>query len=71
MAGFQGVMSAPPKAHQQASAQLNALALQKSDVRTNFTVRGYVFFPKGEYKQLQIVLVDSESGNTEILNRAW
>ena len=70
-AGFQGVMAGQSKADQQANAQINALALQQSEVRTNFTVSGYVFFPKGEYKQLQIVLVDGESGNTEVVNRPW
>jgi hypothetical protein len=35
-------------------------------VRRDFTVSGYVFFPKGDYKQLQVLLVDGETGNTEV-----
>jgi hypothetical protein len=34
-------------------------------------VSGYVFFPKGDYKQLQVLLVDSETGNTEVIDRPW
>jgi len=70
-AGMQRVTQGVSKADREATTQLNALALQQSDVRTNFTVSGYVFFPKGDYKQLQILLVDGESGNTEIVNRPW
>jgi hypothetical protein len=70
-AGMHGVMAGPAKADRQAQMQLNALALQPAEVRRNFTVSGYVFFPKGDYKQLQIVLIDGESGDTEVMNRAW
>jgi hypothetical protein len=70
-AGIQGAMAGQQKADQQASTQLNALALQQTDVRRNFTVSGYVFFPKGDYKQLQLVLVDGESGDTEVVSRPW
>lgn len=70
-AGIQGAMAGQSKADQQAATQLNALALQPSDVRRNFTVSGYVFFPKGDYRQLQFVLVDGESGDTEVVSRPW
>ena len=64
-------MAGPEKADQQAQMQLNALALQPAEVRRNFTVSGYVFFPKGDYRQLQIVLIDGESGDTQVINHAW
>ena len=67
----QGAFAGPGKANQQAKDQLTALALEQSDVRNNFTVSGYVFFPKGDYKQLQLLMVDNESGNTEIIERPW
>lgn len=70
-AGIQGVTAGASKADQQADTQLKALALQPGEVRRNFTVSGYVFFPKGDYKQLQMVLVDGESGDTEVINRPW
>ncbi len=66
-----GAIGGPGKAHAQANEQITALALQGENVRTNFTVSGYVFFPKGDYKQIQLLLVDSESGNTEIIERPW
>ena len=68
---LQGAFAGPGKADQQASNQITALALEKGDVRNNFTVSGYVFFPKGEYKQIQLLLVDDESGNTEVIERPW
>jgi len=68
---MQGAFAGPNKANQQAKDQVTALALEKGDVRNNFTVSGYVFFPKGDYKQLQLLLVDNESGDTEIIERPW
>jgi hypothetical protein len=68
---IQGAFAGPGKAHEQANEQLSALALQREDVRGNFTVSGYVFFPKGDYTQIQLLLVDNESGNTEIIEHPW
>jgi hypothetical protein len=69
--GLSGAVAGPQKAEQQATTQLNALALQPGSVAHDFTVSGYVFFPKGEYRQLQMVLVDGESGDTRVINRPW
>jgi hypothetical protein len=69
--GLQGALAGPGKADSQAQTQLTALALEKGDVRNNYTVSGYVFFPKGDYKQIQLLLVDDESGNTEVVERPW
>jgi hypothetical protein len=66
-----GATAGPDKASGQAHDQLTALALEPGDVRQDFTVSGYVFFPKGDYKQIQFLLVDDESGNTEVINRPW
>jgi hypothetical protein len=68
---MQGAFAGPNKADSQATQQITALALEKGDVNNNFTVSGYVFFPKGDYKQLQLLLVDNESGNTEVIERPW
>jgi len=68
---LQGAFAGPGKADTQANEQITALALQNENVRNNFTVSGYVFFPKGDYKQIQLLLVDNESGNTEIIERPW
>jgi hypothetical protein len=69
--GLQGATAGPAKAEQQAQTQLTALALQPGNVAHDFTVSGYVFFPKGDYRQLQLVLVDGESGDTQVVNRPW
>jgi hypothetical protein len=67
--GLSGARSGPAKADAQASTQLTALALPAQDVRRDFTVSGYVFFPKGDYKRIQMLLVDDETGNTEVINQ--
>ena len=41
-----GVQRGSDKADQQANAQLGALALQGGEIRHDFTVSGYVFFPR-------------------------
>ncbi len=64
-----GAMSGPAKADSQANIQLTALALPAQDVRRDFTVSGYVFFPKGDYKRIQMLLVDDETGNTEVISQ--
>jgi len=69
--GLIGGAKGQGRADQQASQQLGAVALTPSEVRRDFTVSGYVFFPKGDYKQLQVLLVDSETGNTEVIDRPW
>jgi hypothetical protein len=68
---MEGAFAGSSRAHQQANEQMGALALPREDVRNNFTVSGYVFFPKGDYKQLQLLLVDRETGNTEVVERPW
>jgi hypothetical protein len=69
--GLQGVSMGPGRAREQANDQLTALALQHQDVRHDFTASGYVFFPKGEYTQLQVLLVDSETGDTDVISEPW
>lgn len=64
-----GATSGPAKADAQASTQLTALASPAQDVRRDFTVSGYVFFPKGDYRRIQMLLVDDETGNTEVINQ--
>ncbi len=70
-AGLSGVTAGISKADTQADRQLDSLALQPGEVRRNFTVSGYVFFPKGDYQQLQLVLVDGESGDTQVVSQPW
>jgi hypothetical protein len=69
--GLQGVSMGPGRAREQANQQLTALALQHQDVRHDFTASGYVFFPKGDYSQLQVLLVDGETGDTDVISEPW
>jgi hypothetical protein len=66
---IEGASAGQGKADAQASTQLTALALPAQDVRQDFTVSGYVFFPKGNYKRIQMLLVDDETGDTEVVNQ--
>jgi hypothetical protein len=68
---FRGAERGQDRADQQASAQLDSLALHQEDVAHNFTVGGYVFFPKGDYQQVQVLMINRETGDTEIITRPW
>jgi hypothetical protein len=68
---FSGVPRGQDRADQQAAAQLGALALPHQDVGHNFTISGYVFFPKGEYQQIQVLLINRETSDTEVITRSW
>ncbi len=63
-AGFQ-------EAKNQANQQIGALALQGGDVGKDFTVSGYVFFPQGSYKEIEMLLVNRETGDTETIKQPW
>jgi len=68
---FTGAPAGQRAAHEQAEKQLSALALHGGEVRKDFTVSGYVFFPKGNYKGIELLLVNSESGDTEVVKTPW
>ncbi len=73
--GGWGILSGAEKgqsrADQQANLQIQALSLKPEDVRKDFTVSGYVFFPKGQYNQVEMLLVDRETGDTEVVREPW
>ena len=66
-----GVQNGASKAYQQANAQLQALALPGGEVRHDFTISGYVFFPKGSYHEVEFLLVNQETGDTEVMREPW
>ena len=66
-----GVQNGASKADQQANQQLQALALQGGEVRHDFTQSGYVFFPKGSYREVEFLLVNQETGDTEVMREPW
>ncbi|MGB8685409.1 MAG: hypothetical protein WCD12_21190 [Candidatus Binatus sp.] len=68
---LRGAERGQTRADQQANQQIEALALKPEEVRKDFTVSGYVFFPKGQYNQVQMLLVDRETGDTQVVNEPW
>ncbi len=68
---FRGAEKGQAKADKQANQQIRALALKREEVRQNFSVSGYVFFPKGSYNQVEMVLIDRESGVTQRVREPW
>ncbi len=68
---FSGAQRGQDRADSQAGAQLGSLALPQQDVAHNFTVSGYVFFPKGDYQQIQVLMINRETGDTEVVTRPW
>jgi hypothetical protein len=68
---FRGTERGQDEAKNQANQQIGALALQGGEVRKDFTLSGYVFFPKGTYREIELLLVNSETGNTETIKEPW
>jgi hypothetical protein len=68
---FSGAERGQSKADQQANQQLDAVSLKPEEVRKNFTVSGYVYFPKGQYNQVEMLLVDRETGDTQVVREPW
>ncbi len=68
---IRGVEKGQSRADQQAHQQIEALSLKSEEVRKNFTVSGYVFFPKGQYNQVEMLLIDRETGDTEVVREPW
>ncbi|MGH7815260.1 MAG: hypothetical protein ACREQI_14800 [Candidatus Binataceae bacterium] len=68
---WRGAEKGQESADRQANQQIRALALKPEEVRRNFTVSGYVFFPKGSYRQIEMLLVDRETGATQVVREPW
>ena len=68
---FRGAEKGQSKADQQANEQIGGLALKREEVNRNFTVSGYVFFPKGNYREVEMVLVNHETGDTQSVREPW
>jgi hypothetical protein len=68
---FSGAEKGQSRADQQANQQLEAVSLKPEEVRKDFTVSGYVYFPKGQYNHVEMLLVDRETGDTEVVREPW
>jgi hypothetical protein len=58
-----GLYQAHTAAEERAQEQIQSLSLKPTTIPPNGTESGYVFFPLGEYRQIQAVLGDTEAGS--------
>jgi hypothetical protein len=68
---FTGAGKGQDRADSQANQQIDAISLKPEEVRRNYTVSGYVFFPKGQYSQVEMLLVNRETGDTQVVREPW
>lgn len=59
--GIFGGLQGKAAAHNDAENQLSSLSLQTRDANPNYSINGYVFFPKGHYQSLEMKLFDEET----------
>lgn len=65
--GFQGQAAA----HNDAESQISALSLQTRDANPNYSINGYVFFPKGEYTSVEMNLFNEETHQSATRSSSW
>jgi hypothetical protein len=68
---FASIAQTQSQAQSQAREQIDALALRSEDLKRNLTASGYVFFPDGDYREIDVILINRETGDTEMLQRPW
>ena len=69
--GVTGGMQGQAAAHHDAETQISALSLQTREAHPNYSVNGYVFFPKGEYTAIQMTLLNEETHQTDTRTSSW
>jgi hypothetical protein len=67
MGGVQGQAAA----HHDAETQISALSLQTREAHPNYSINGYVFFPKGEYTSIQMTLLNEETHQSDTRTSPW
>jgi hypothetical protein len=60
-AGAVGGMQGQAAAYNDAATQISALCLKSQEAHPKYLVNGYVFFPKGSYKSVQLTLLNRET----------
>jgi hypothetical protein len=56
-----GIWNAHAAAEQRAQEQIQTLTLKPGTIPPNGTASGYVFYPRGDYRQVEAVLGDTET----------
>ena len=69
--GIYGGVQGQAAAHHDAETQISALSLQTREAHPNYSVNGYVFFPKGEYTSIQMTLLNEETHQTDTRTSSW
>ena len=69
--GVYGGVQGQAAAHHDAETQISALSLQAREAHPNYSINGYVFFPKGEYTSIQMTLLNEETHQTDIRTSSW
>ena len=63
--GVMGGVQGSAAAHHDAETQISELSLQTREAHPNYSVNGYVFFPKGTYTSIQMTLLNKETHLSE------
>jgi hypothetical protein len=69
--GVAGGLQGQAAAHKDAETQISSLALQPREAHPNYSINGYVFFPKGEYTSIQMTLLNEETHQTQSRTSIW
>jgi hypothetical protein len=69
--GVYGGAQGQAAAHHDAESQISALSLRTREAHPNYSVNGYVFFPKGEYTSIQMTLLNEETHQTDTRTSSW
>ena len=70
-AGGAGAMEGEAAAHVDAATQISALCLKSGEAHPSYSVNGYVFFPKGTYRGVQVTLLNEENEQTRTMTAIW
>ncbi|GEM_PF-413513 len=68
---FESAPAGQAEAQRQAGEQLSALTLPQARLNKGFSASGYVFFPKGNYTSVELLLVNTENAETERYEVPW
>lgn len=69
--GIYGGLQGQSAAHRDAESQISALSLQTRDANPNYSVNGYVFFPKGTYTSVEMNLFNEETHLSTTHKSSW
>jgi len=69
--GVLGGVQGQSAARHDAETQISALSLQTREAHPNYSINGYVFFPKGTYTSIQMTLLNKETHLSDIRTAPW